>query len=112
MELMIKRIIGYWIIAWLFTVIFGEVITGVISNNPVFFQNWFAITIYYGVLTFIFSLLFSKIKYWIVLIITFIYGGLVEVLFFKGISIFVAAGLFYIFLFSTPYWIVTRIYKK
>jgi len=77
-----------------------------------FFQNWLPITVYYGVITFIFSMLFCMMKYWIVLIIAFVYGGLVEVLFFKGINIFVAAGLFYVFLFGVPYLIVDKVWKK
>lgn len=36
-----KFIFGYWIIAWIFTVIFGEVITGIISKNPTFFNILF-----------------------------------------------------------------------
>jgi len=107
-----KRIVAYWLLAWIFTIIFGEVLTGIISNNPSFFQNAFPITIYYGVITYIFAFLFSKMKYWIVLIIVFIYGALVELLFFKGINVFLVAGLFYVFLFGTPYLIMALIWKK
>jgi len=93
----------YWIVAWVFVLIFGEILPGVISRNPVFFEHWFAISVYYAVITLIAGILFYKIRLWLVLLVIFLYGGFAEVLFFKGIRIFPAAGAFYVFLFYAPY---------
>ena len=107
-----KEFIISWMFIWVFVVIFGEVITGIVSKNPAFFKNAIPIIIYYGAITFIFLRLFNRIKFWVTLVIIFIYGGIAEVFFFKGINIFVAAGLFYIFLFATPYLICAKKLKK
>ncbi|MDD2689648.1 MAG: hypothetical protein PHT41_05835 [Candidatus Omnitrophica bacterium] len=102
----------YWLITVPFVIIFGEILPGIISRNPAFFQHWLAISIYYCIITFIFAILFKKMKSWLVAVVLFLYGGFMEVFLFKGIRIFVVAGLFYIFLFWFPHYILRWSLKK
>lgn len=106
------QIKNYWLITVPFVIIFGEILPGIISHNPTFFRHWAAISIYYCIITFIFAILFKKIERRIVVVIIFLYGGLMEVLFFKGIRIFILAGLFYVFLFGFPLWILRGLGEK
>lgn len=107
-----KLLIGYWAAAFVFIIIFGEIIPGIISENPTFFEHWFAISLYYVVLTFIFSILFATMKTWLVLLSAFLYGGIAEVFFFRGIRIFIVAGAFYVFLLGVPYLVIEKIRRR
>jgi len=109
-----KFIKTYWIVAAVFAIIFGEIITGLISGNPAFFNNWIAISVYYFILTLPFGYLISRTKPKYYLSIFFIYGVAVEYLLFKNIATLtdlkavVFFGLLYVFLFGTPVWILKK----
>lgn len=94
--------------SFVFFIVFGEIVVGMLFGNPIFFTAPLAIALYYVGLTLLFALLFERIKqYWVVLAVGFMYGGIVEVLLF-AIKDFVFAGIFYVFLFGAPYWVVYR----
>jgi len=119
MGFMDKKIVYYWIPAWLFAVLFGEVfLSGIVAQDTSFFQYWLPISIYYLVLTFIFALIVIRVTNKIALTIFFIYGVLAEyfvfmniksVTDFPGILFF---GFLYVFLFGVPIVIYKKICKK
>lgn len=120
MKLKNKITISYWIIAWFFSILFGEIIGPLIARNPLpILQFPIAFIIYYGILSFAFSYLFYQLKsdYRVYLVI-FIYGVIAELFLFKNINGFsdilgiLFFGLFYVFLFGLPYLISAKIWRK
>ena len=119
MRFMDKKIVYYWIPAWLFAVLFGEVfLSGIVAQDPTIFQYGLPISIYYLVLTFIFALIVVRVTNKIALTLFFIYGVLAEyfvfmniksVIDFPGILFF---GFLYVFLFGVPIAIYKKICKK
>lgn len=109
-----KLFFRYWIFSWIFAVLFGEIITGLISQNPMFFENALPITLYYGVLCFIFAFLVTRFQTRSALIIFFVYGVLVELYLFHNIKGWgdlvgiIFFGLLYIFLFGLPLYLIKR----
>ena len=119
MKFMNKKIVYYWIPAWLFAVLFGEVfLSGIVVQNPTIFQYWLPISIYYLVLTFIFALIVVRVTNKIALILFFIYGVLAEYFVFMNIKSVIDIsgilffGFLYVFLFGVPIVIYKKICKK
>lgn len=104
-----------WIAAWVFSILFGEVIGPLIAGHalPILLYPLQMIA-YYGAISLIFAFVARKLGK-PSLAIFFIYGVLAEMFLFHnitgptdilGILFF---GLFYVFLFGVPIWIVKRI---
>ena len=106
-----KRVISYWLIAWLFNVIVVEMfVSGILMGGPFFSSTKLIITlvIYYAILSLIFALILEYIPKSTVILIFFVYGVLFELLIAKTIQSlgeFIGFGLLYIAMFSIPLWI-------
>jgi hypothetical protein len=108
----------YMVFAIPIVLVFGEIMPIFIANNPTFIQHPIAITIYYLLITFIFSLFIFRISPLAVVMAFFCFGVIAEMLVFgnirgptdlPGILFF---GIQYIALFGTPYLITKRVLKK
>jgi hypothetical protein len=113
-----KRFYVYWASAFVFSILFGEIIGPLIAGHALpLFQFFIPFVIYYGLLSFVFALFANRIKVWKSLAIFFVYGVIAEMLLFKNVKgIFDIAGilffgLFYVFLFGVPLWFARKIVK-
>ena len=106
---------AYTISATIFAISFGELILPAsvgnslpILSNPV---TAVAMVTYYGVISFIFSLIIDNYSTKTALASFFIYGSIVElILFLNVIDIvgFLFFGVLYIFLFGVPMWFTKK----
>lgn len=98
----------YWLCAWLFAVGVGEILAPAILNPSytLFKEHPVAIAIYYAVVTRLAAEAYRRSAV-AGSIVAFIFGAIVEVHLFGGIPHYVAAGVFYVFLFGVP-WLVAR----
>lgn len=113
----VKSTLTYVVISTFFILIFGELISVFIADNPVFLQHWLAIFIYYLFITFIFSLFIFRIPPLFVPLIFFLCGVIMETFVFrniKGLTDILGVlffGIQYIALFGVPY-IITKKFIK
>ncbi|MEW5996141.1 MAG: hypothetical protein AB1657_00920 [Candidatus Micrarchaeota archaeon] len=107
--------IRYWIIAWIFSILFGEIIGPLLAGHalPLLSYPLFMI-VYYGALSLIFSLVVQRLGK-SSLAVFFVYGVLAELFLFHNITGFTDIagilffGAFYVFLFGVPIWITKKI---
>jgi len=107
---------AYTVSATVFAISFGELIlpSTFVSFPPPILRNpgtAVAMVAYYGVISFIFSLIIEKYSTKTAIASFFIYGSIVElILFLNVISIvgFLFFGVLYIFLFGVPMWFTKK----
>ncbi len=113
----IKLNIVYILVSTIFIILFGELLAVFLAGNPVFLNHWFVITLYYFVITFIFSLFVFRLKSLVIVPIFFVYGVIAETFIFgniKGLTDIVGILFFgnqYIALFGIPYILTKKILK-
>ena len=105
------RIRGAWSFAWVFALVFHQLIIPYFSGGDYKTVSFLITTVYFGVITFFFTWAFLLLPAWMVAIILFIYGAFVELFIFGVIIDPILAGLFYIAMFFIPRWISRRMYK-
>lgn len=103
-----REFIIYWISAWVFSIVFGEIIGPFIAGNELPLLTYpLAFLVYYGILSLFFAVVVKKIRK-ISLAVFFVYGIGAELFLFGNIRGFTDIGgmaffgLFYVFLFGTP----------
>jgi len=107
-----KRLIAYWLAAWAFSILFGEIILPALVGHALpIFTYTVAFLIYYGILSLVFA--FFVVEFGTrSLIVFFVYGVVVEMFLFgnikgpKDVPGILFFGLLYVFLFWTPMWLV------
>lgn len=102
----------YWATATAFSILFGEIIGPLLAHHPLpVLQYPVAFIAYYAILSAVFAIIVQR-SVQVSLIVFFVYGVVAELLLFQnirgitdipGILFF---GLYYVFLFGTPLWIV------
>jgi hypothetical protein len=105
----------YWATATAFSILFGEIVGPLLAHHPLpILQHPLAFLIYYAILSAVFAIIVPR-SVQASLIVFFVYGIAAELLLFKnirGITDILGVlffGLFYVFLFGTPVWIVKRL---
>ena len=106
-----NRIRGAWSFAWLFAMLFHQLLIPYLAGSKFQSLPFLLTTIYFGVITFFFTWFFLLFPAWLVAIILFIFGAFVELFVFGVIIDPILAGLFYIAMFFIPRWISRRMYK-
>ena len=110
-----KQTLTYVITGTLFTILYAELIAVYLTGNPIFTNSPYAITVYYILVTFIFSLFIFKVKPLWAVFTFFIYGIIVETFLFRNITGPLGVFFFgnqYISIFGVPYLITKRILRK
>ena len=107
----------YWIIAWAFSILLGEIAGPLIAGHPLPLLLYpLQFIVYYGALSLLFSFAVQKLGK-LSLAIFFLYGVLAEMLLFHNISGpgdilgMLFFGSFYAFLFGAPIWITGKMSK-
>lgn len=121
-----KRVLTFWGVAFLFSVLVVEIIlSGIVLDrllgveSPVLrsIGTLFALVVYYAFITLLLSIVtqLKPLSWRVSLLLFFTYGVLIELLFFKTIHSLgeaVGFGLLYVFMFGVPLWITLRLTKK
>ena len=108
--------IAYTISATVFAISFGELIlpSTFVSYPPPILRNpgtTVAMVAYYGVISFVFSLIIDKYSTKTAIASFFIYGSIIELILFKNVIDivgFLFFGVLYIFLFGVPMWFTKK----
>ena len=107
---------AYTISATGFAISFGELIlpSTFVSYPPPILRNpgtAVAMVAYYGVISFVFSLIIDKYSTKTAIASFFIYGSIIELILFKNVMDivgFLFFGVLYIFLFGVPMWFTKK----
>ena len=106
---------AYTISATVFAISFGELILPAsVGNTLPILRNLgttVAMVAYYGVISFVFSLIIDKYSTKTAIASFFIYGSIIELILFKNVMDivgFLFFGVLYIFLFGVPMWFTKK----
>jgi hypothetical protein len=106
-----QQLRGQWSLSWLFPVVFHQLIPLLFLGAAFNSGRIIFIIIYFGIVSFLFTTLFLFIPAWVVAILIFFFGAIVEPFLFGVVQDFLLAGLFYVFLLALPYWLARWIWK-
>ena len=116
---MTSQTVVYTVSATIFAILFGELILPAsIGNSPPILSNpvtFVAMSFYYVVISFIFSIILGKYGTKMALAAFFVYGGIAELILFGNVGDvvgFVFFGCLYIFLFGVPIWLTKKLTVK
>jgi Flp pilus assembly protein TadB len=105
------RVRGAWVYAWVFALLFHQLLIPGLSGSQFQSNSFIVVSIIFGVITFFFTWTFLLMPLWLVAIVLFIFGALMELYIFNVIVDPIQAGFFYIAMFFIPRWISRRRYK-
>ncbi len=97
-----------WSFAWLFALLFHQLLPVLLKRANFDSQVFVIITVYFGVITFFFTWMFLFLPTWLVATILFLFGGLMESFIFGVLPNFWLGGLFYVGMLFVPRWFSTR----
>ena len=97
-----------WSLAWLFALLFHQLLP-ILFGFPFDSQIFIVITIYFGIITFLFTWTFLFLPTWLIAPILFFFGAFMELVVFGVISNLWLAGIFYIAMLFVPRWIASRL---
>lgn len=106
-----NRARGQWSLTWLLAVALHQLILPMVLYGGVVQESFVAYTLYFGIVSFLFTWLFLFLPLWLMLPLIFIFGGFVEVALFGFLPDFILAGILYTIIFVLPYWLSRRIWK-
>lgn len=106
-----RRTLGQWSLAWMLSVILHELLPPLVLQEPFDSGRFIAFTIYFGFISYLFTWLFLFLPEWLVLIIVFLFGGVVETLFFGTFPNPLLAGVLYLAMLAAPRWLARLIWK-
>jgi hypothetical protein len=106
-----RRTLGQWSMAWAFSVILHELLPPLILGEAFDSGRFIAFTLYFGILSYLFTWLFLFLPAWLVSSLVFIFGGVVETLFFGTFPNALLAGALYLAMLASPFWVAKRIWK-
>lgn len=107
-----RRTLGQWSLAWSFAVVLHELLPPLILNESFDSGRFVAFTAYFGVISYLFTWLYLFLPSWLVAVLIFIFGGVVETLFFGVFPNPLLAGGLYLIMFALPFWLAKRIWKN
>jgi len=96
-----------WSLAWLFAVLFHQLLP-ILFGRPFNNQTFIVITVYFGVITFLFTWTFLFLPTWLIVPILFFFGAFMELVVFGVITNAWLAGIFYIAMLFVPRWLAGR----
>lgn len=106
-----RRTLGQWSIAWGLAVIIHELLPPLFLGEPFNNARFIGFTLYFGIITYLFTWLFIFLPSWLVTMLIFIFGGLVETFFFGTFPNPLLAGAIYLVILASPFWLAHRIWK-
>lgn len=107
-----RRTLGQWSLAWSIAVVLHELVPPLILNEPFDSGRFIAFTAYFGVISYLFTWLYLFLPSWLVTMLVFIFGGVVETFFFGTFPNPLWAGMLYLVMFALPYWLAKQIWKS
>ena len=106
-----NRTRGAWSLAWVFAVVFHQLLPPLLEGQAFDQQAFVFFTLYFGAITFLFTWLFLFLPAWLVAAMLFVFGAFVEAFLFGVIASPLWAGIFYIAMFLVPRWASQQIWK-
>lgn len=105
-----NRTRGAWSLAWLFALLFHQLLPPLLTGQGIDEFAFVVFAIYFGVITFLFTWMFLFLPAWLVALLLFAFGGLLETFLFGVLPNFWLGGLFYVAMFFIPRWLAARIW--
>lgn len=106
-----RRTLGQWSLAWGLAVVLHELLPPLILQEPFDGSRFIAFTIYFGIIGYLFTWLFLFLPAWLVTVIIFLFGGVVETLFFGTFPNPLLAGALYLLMLAAPRRLAHLIWK-
>jgi hypothetical protein len=105
-----NRTRAIWSFAWLYALLFHQLLPILLGSSSFDSQTFIVITVYFGLITFLFTWMFLFLPAWLVGILLFIFGAFMETFLFGVLPNFWLGGLFYVGMFFLPRWLAGRIW--
>jgi len=100
-----------WSFAWVYALLFHQLLIPFLQGGDFVASSFLVTTIYFGVITFLFTFAFFLMPAWVVAVLLFVFGAFMELFVFNVIIDPILAGLFYVGMFFIPRWISRKMYS-
>jgi hypothetical protein len=106
-----RRTLGQWSLAWGFAVVLHELLPPILLSEAFESGRFVAFTLYFGIISYLFTWLYLFLPSWLVTMLIFVFGGVVETFFFGTFPNPLLAGALYLLMLALPFWLAKRIWK-